>query len=370
LPVSRIGDPHPTAAAFVDAGTSLGFPQTDDFNGRQPLGVGFNHLTLRDGRRVSAWAAFVEPVRAHPSLTVTSEAQVNQVLFEGTRAVGVEYAVLGQLRRAYASAEVVLSGGVMGSPKLLMLSGIGPAEHLREVGVEVRLDLPGVGENLHDHYLLPNIYESTKPLPAGRFNLLESQLLWKSDPQLVAPDLQPLFMHLVYPADGYPVPEHGYTIAPGIVRPLSRGNLRLASADPESAPLVDLNVLDEAHDLETMVDAVEICRELGRTDSFKEWCKAEISPGADARTRDDLREFVRRTIVTYHHQVGTCRMGQDSLSVVDPHLRVHGVQNLRVADASVMPTVPSGNTNAPSIMIGEKGADLILAGTEPRGLKV
>jgi choline dehydrogenase len=361
LPVSRISDPHPTSAAFVEAGASLGFPLTDDFNGVLPLGVGFNHLTIRDGKRAGAWASFVEPVRKHLPLRVTANAQVHRVLFAGTRAVGVEYAVGGERRRAYASSEVVLSGGTIGSPKVLMLSGVGPADHLREVGVEVRHDLPGVGENLHDHPLASNVYESSRPMPAGRFNLLESQLLWKSDRRLPAPDLQPLFIHVVYPAEGYPVPEHGYTIAPGMIRPLSRGTLRLSCADPDTAPLVDPNMLGEPHDLERMVDALEICREIGQAAAFTSWRKSETAPGPEAKTRDDLREFVRRTVSTYHHQVGTCRMGQDSLSVVGPDLRVHGLQNLRVADASVMPSVPSGNTNAPSIMIGEKAADLILA---------
>ena len=154
---------------------------------------------------------------------------------------------------------------------------------------------------------------------------------------LPAPDLQPLFLHLAYPAEGYPVPEHGYTIAPGMVRPLSRGTLRLASADPDTPALVDPNMFGEPHDLERMVDALEICREIGRADAFKDWRKTEVAPGPEAKTRDDLREFLRRTVSTYHHQCGTCRMGQDSLSVVDPDLRVHGLRNLRVADASIMP---------------------------------
>jgi choline dehydrogenase len=166
---------------------------------------------------------------------------------------------------------------------------------------------------------------------------------------------------VVLPADGYPVPDHGYTIAPGVVRPLSRGTLRLASDDPAAAPLVDPNLLAEPHDLEALVDAVEICREIGGAPAFDHWREAEVAPGPDARTRDDLRDYVRRAVTTYHHQVGTCRMGVDSLSVVDPALRVHGVEGLRVADASIMPSVPSGNTNAPAIMVGEKAADLILA---------
>ncbi|TMR97789.1 GMC family oxidoreductase [Nonomuraea basaltis] len=362
LPVSRIADPHPTALAFIEAATALGIPQTDDFNGEQMSGVGFNHVTVRDGKRMSAWQSFVAPVAGLPGLTVTTGAHAHRVLFEGERAVGVEYSVGGTLHRTRAAAEVVLCGGVIGSAQLLLLSGVGPAGQLRELGIGVLADLPGVGENLHDHAIVFNLYEAAKPLPPGKANLLEAQLFASTDARRPGPDLQPLFFHVVYPADSYPVPEHGYTIAPGIVRPLSRGTLRLASADPETSPLVDPNMLAESHDLEALVDAVEMCREIGASSSFDEWRKAEVAPGPDARTRDDLREFVRRAVSTYQHQVGTCRMGLDSMSVVDPSLRVHGVSGLRVADASIMPSVPSGNTNAPSIMIGEKASDLILSG--------
>ena len=360
LPVSRITDPHPTSLAFVEAATALGIPQTDDFNGEQMSGVGFNHLTVRDGRRMSAWQSFVAPVADHPGLTVTTGARAHRVLVDGERAVGIEYSVGETTRRTRAAAEVILCGGVIGSAHLLLLSGIGPAGHLREFGIEVLVDLPGVGENLHDHAIVFNVYEATKPLPPGKANLLEAQLFASTDPGRPGPDLQPLFFHVVYPADSYPVPEHGYTIAPGIVRPLSRGTLRLASADPEISPLVDPAMLAESYDLEALVDAVEICREIGASPAFAEWRKVEIAPGPDARTRADLREYVRRAVSTYQHQVGTCRMGLDSMSVVDPSLRVHGVSGLRVADASIMPAVPSGNTNAPSIMIGEKVSDLIL----------
>ncbi len=362
LPVTRIAEPHPTAEAFVAAAVDLGHAPTDDFNGERMTGAGFNHVTIRDGRRMSAWRSFMAPVAAHPALTVTTAARAHRVLMENGRAVGVEYAAGGAPHRTYAAAEVVLCGGVIGSAQLLLLSGIGPADQLRRVGVEVTADLPGVGANLHDHLLVSNVYEASRPLPDGRSNLLESQLFAKTNARRPGPDLQPLFMHLVYPAESYPVPEHGYTIAAGIVRPLSRGTLRLASADPEAAPLVNPNVLAEPHDLQSLVDAVELAREIGRGARFDDWRKAEAAPGPDARTRADLREYVRRAVGTYHHQVGTCRMGQDSLAVVDPELRVYGVAGLRVADASVMPSVPSGNTNAPTIMIGEKAADLLLDG--------
>jgi choline dehydrogenase len=242
-----------------------------------------------------------------------------------------------------------------------MLSGIGPAEHLAEIGVRASVDLPGVGENLHDHLLVSNIYEASQPMELPHHNLLEAQLFTSSaywpGP---GPDLQPLFMHLVYPAEGYPVPRNGYTIAPGIIRPRSRGTLRLASADPATAPRCDPNILAEPYDLEALVDAVEICREIGAGSAFRDWRYAEVAPGPAARTRDDLREYVRRAVATYHHQVGTCRMGVDDDAVVAPDLRVRGVDGLRVADASVMPSITAGNTSAPAIMIGEKASDLLV----------
>ena len=384
LKVTRITEPHPTAAAFVEAAVGAGHKITDDFNGDQMVGVGYNHVTVADGRRRSAWQSFVVPILDHPKLTVTTGALVHRVILQADRAVGVEYSVGGSviaastdgeaphpvadatiggtLFKARAEAEVILSGGTIGSPKVLLLSGIGPATHLENIGIDVVTDLPGVGENLHDHLLISNIYESTQPLPAGTNNLLEAQLYTSSTNwDGPGPDLQPLFLHLVYPAESYPAPEHGYTIAPGIVRPQSRGTLRLASSDPAAAALCDPNVLSESYDLEAMVDAVEICREIGGSSAFAQWRKAEVAPGPEAKTRDDLREYVRRAVGTYHHQVGTCRMGTDQAAVVGPDLKVRGIDGLRVADASIFPSVPSGNTNAPSIMVGEKAADLILA---------
>ncbi|WP_433710188.1 GMC family oxidoreductase [Nocardia sp. CA-084685] len=367
LPVSRIGTPHPLAAAFVDAAMRNGHKLIEDFNADEMVGVGYTQTTTRGGERMSAWKSFVGPILDHPRLTVTTGALVHRVVVENGRAVGIEFSGEGaELVRAYADAEVVLSGGAIGSPKTLLLSGIGPSAHLASVGVDVVVDLPGVGENLHDHVLLSNVYESKQPLAAGANNLLEAQLYARSDGWTgAAPDLQPLFMHIPYPADGYPVPDNGYTIAPGIVAPKSRGTLRLASSDPYEQPLADPNILADPYDLEAMVDAVQICREIGASEAFAPWRRGELAPGPDARTRDDLREFVRRTAGTYHHQVGTCKMGSaaDPDAVVGTDLRVFGVAGLRVADASIMPTVPSGNTNAPSIMVGERAADLILGVT-------
>nr|WP_197676136.1 GMC oxidoreductase [Nakamurella panacisegetis] len=322
-----------------------------------------------------AWKSFVVPLGDHPNLTVTTGALATRILLQDGRAIGVEYTVgdtapgstvSGTSHRALARAEVIVSAGTIGSPKLLLLSGIGPAEHLRDVGVPVTVDLPGVGENLHDHLLVSNTYESRKPVPAGVNNLLEAKFYsFSRGATTEAPDLQPLFLHLVYPAESYPVPEQGYTIAPGLVAPKSRGTLRLASTDPAAAPLVDPNILSDPYDLEAMVDAAEMCREIGQAAAFDEWRGAEVAPDPSATIRDELRDYVRRAVGTHHHRVGTCKMGDpdtDASVVVTPELKVVGVQGLRVIDASIIPTVPAGNTNAPSIMIGEKGSDLILNG--------
>lgn len=361
LHVERIAGRHPAAQAFVDAAKALGHTETEDFNGIQMTGVGFNHTTTKDGKRASAWQSFVAPALGHPNLKVTTDALVTRIVLDGGRATGVEYRLGDEVLRADAGAEVIVSAGAIGSPKILLLSGIGPSAHLREVGLDAVVDLPGVGENLHDHLLAGNIYEASGPLPAGRHNLLESQLYAHSNQtDEEAPDLQPLFLHLPYPTDGGPAPEHGYTIAPGIVRPRSRGTLRLASADPAAAPLVDPNILAEEYDLEALVDAIILCREIGQQDAFAPFRMGEFTPSSAPASRDQVRAFARQAAGTYHHQVGTCKMGTDDLSVVDPQLRVRGVEGLRVADASIIPFVPSGNTNAPAIMIGEKAAELIL----------
>ncbi|SJN41634.1 Choline dehydrogenase [Microbacterium esteraromaticum] len=364
LHVERIdpGTRHPAAAAFVEAAVQAGIDPTDDFNEGSLDGAGFNHTTTKDGKRASAWQSYVTPISDSPLLTVTTGALVHRVIIESGRAVGVEYSSDGTVTEARANVEVIISAGAIGSPKILLLSGIGPAADLEALGIDVVKDLPGVGENLHDHLLVSVLYESNEPIAAGQNNLLEAQFYSRStDWDGPAPDLQPLFIHLPYPTDGVSAPEQGYTIAAGIVRPQSRGTLKLASADPADAPLVDPNIFGDERDLEAMVDAVIISRKVGDQDALAPFRKSEFAPGADVTSREELREFCRRTVGTYHHQVGTCRIGTDELSVVDPELRVHGIAGLRVADASVMPSVPSANTNAPSIMIGEKASDLLLA---------
>lgn len=361
LHVSVLRDRHPAAQAFVDAAVAVGHKPTEDFNGDLMEGVGFNHTTIKDGRRHSAWQAFAVPVLDSPRLTVTTGALVTRIVLDGGRAVAVEYLVDGELRTARASAEIVLSAGAIGSPKILQLSGIGDRADLSAVGVETLVDLPGVGKNLHDHLLVGNLYATADALVPGRNNLLEAQLFAHSQQtDDAAPDLQPLFLHLPYPTDGGDAPADGYTIAPGLVAPRSRGTLRLASADPAAAPLVDPNILADDYDVEALVDAVILCREIGAQEAFAAFRPTEYVPSSEPTDRDALRALVRRLAGTYHHQVGTCAMGVTDDSVVDPALRVRGVAGLRVADASIMPVVPRGNTNAPAIMVGEKAADLLL----------
>ncbi len=361
LHVSRLRVRHPAAQAFVDAAVALGHPLTEDFNGEIMEGAGFNHATIKDGKRHSAWQAFVVPVLDSPLLTVTTDALVHRVVISNGEAVGVEYSVGGETLVATAGAEIILSAGAIGSPAVLQRSGVGDRADLAAAGVDVVVDLPGVGKNLHDHLLVGNIYESPSPLIPGRNNLLESQLFAHSQQtEDNAPDLQPLFLHLPYPTDGGDAPSQGFTIAPGLVAPRSRGTLRIASADPAAAALVDPNILAEDYDVEALVDAVIMCREIGGHEAMAPFVAREYVPSSAPADRDAIRSLVRALAGTYHHQVGTCKMGVGDDSVVDPQLRVRGVVGLRVADASIMPTVPRGNTNAPAIMVGEKAADLLL----------
>ncbi|MER6415044.1 GMC family oxidoreductase [Streptomyces humidus] len=362
LPVTRNHSPNPVTTAFVEACEDFGIPRNDDCNGAQQLGVNVLHRTIRAGRRVSAWTAFVQPVLDNPLLTVLSGALVARVLVERGRARGVVVLRDGRTAEIRCEGDVILSGGTIGSAQVLLLSGIGPADELRAFGVGVTADLPGVGTNLHDHTLAPVVWESARPVPPGTANKLEAHYFAKSDPALAVPDLQPLMSHVPLPVPGVTVPEegHGYTVLAGTIRPLSRGRLSLRSTDPAQAPALDPAYFAEPSDLTAMVRAVRQVREIGEEKALDEWRAREVAPGPRVRTDEEIAAYVRRTLLSYHHQVGTCRMGIDRTAVVDPQLRVHGVAGLRVADASVMPSVTSGNTHAPTVMIGERCADFTL----------
>jgi len=356
-------EPHPVHAAIVAAAVEAGIPFNDDHNGATLDGVGYAQFTIRDGVRQSAATAFLRPVLGSSNLVVLTGTRATQLLLEHGRCVGVQVAPEGGSPvEVRAGHEVVLCAGTVETPKLLLLSGIGPGPELDRLGLDVAVDLPGVGRNLHDHVLSPVIHAAARPVPPALPGLtqLHSHLFWRSRPGLVGPDLQPLFFHLPMYAAGMEGPEHGYTLMAGVIRPASRGTLRLASLDPAVPPLIDPAVLSCEADLDAMVAAIELCREIGGQDALADWRGPELYPGSSA-TGAALRDYIRQTAITYHHQAGTCRMGQDALAVVDPELRVHGVDGLRVADASVMPLVTSGNTHAPVLMIGERAAELLLA---------
>jgi choline dehydrogenase len=356
-------EPHPVNAAVVAAAQEAGIAFNDDANGESLDGVSFCQLNIKDGVRQTAATAFLAPVADAPDLTVLTGVRAQRLLFEGERCVGVEVARGGALERIRAEQEVVVCGGTVESPKLLLLSGIGPAGELRGLGIDVVADLPGVGLNLHDHVLSPVIYGAARPVPPAMPGLqqLHSHLFWRSRSGLPGPDVQPLFFHLPLYLEGMEGPPDGYTLMAGIIRPASRGSLRLASADPSAPPLIDPACLSCDVDTAALVAAIELCREIGGQSALAYWRGSELYPGPGIQSARELRDYVRATAITYHHQVGTCKMGVDADAVVDPQLRVRGLEGLRVADASVMPCVSSGNTHAPTTMIAERAAELMLA---------
>ena len=355
-------EPDAIHVSITEAAQECGIPFNPDYNRDSQDGVSFMQLCIEDGVRHSTAAAYIRPVESDPNLELFTGATARRLLFEGIRCVGVEWSEGDRVERAYAG-EVVVCGGTIGSAQLLLLSGVGPADHLRALGIDVVAELPGVGENLHDHLISPVIFTAEQEVgpPSPGLPACQTHLFWRSRPGLPVPDIQPIhFMVPMYEPwmDG---PENGFTLMGGMVRPVSRGSLRLTGTAPEDPVALDPNILACEADLESLVAAVELCRRIGGAAALREWGAVERYPGPTVGGPDALRQYVLATAITYHHQVGTCKMGTDAAAVVDPHLRVHGVAALRVADASIMPTVTTGNTNAPSIMIGERAAEFVLA---------
>jgi choline dehydrogenase len=354
-------DPNPICAAFVEAAREVGHPVTDDHNGAQFEGAGLHDMIITGGRRQSAAVAYLHPAASRPNLEIVTGAQVLGLTFAGGRCTGVRYARAGEVADLRADAEVIVCAGAVESPALLLRSGIGPADELRALGIAGVADVPGVGRNLHDHLLMGVIWEAAQPVPPPANNLAEASMFLRSDPALRVPDLHFMCIHVPYHLPTFSVPEAAWTIAVGLVRPASRGTLRLRSADPADKPLIDPAYLAEEADLAAMVRGVELVREVAGAGAFDDWRGSEALPGEAVRGPDALREFTRRAASSYFHPVGTCRMGIGPDAVVDPELRVRGVEGLRVADASVMPDVVSANTHVASMMIGEKAADLVRA---------
>lgn len=348
----------PLAHAFVEAGQQAGLRLVQDYNnGQDSTGVSFPQYTMTpDGKRASAWVCYGDAIRGADNLSVITEARVLKLLNQGDHITGVHFVHRGTDYRIEARHEVLLCAGSLMSPSILLHSGIGPAEQLEKMGIKTLVNLPGVGENLHDHLVCPMVWSSPQPVAVGLASGIEAQIFHKSAPELSAPDTQSLLFTMPF----MPGVTQGYTVTPGLVTPKSRGRLWLNSRDPLQAPLMDPRVYSENEDLEVMTDKALLLREVMKQTALAPWRGKEMGMEG-VNNRDKMRDYIRRMTASYHHQVGTARMGTDNMAVVDPQLRVHGLSGLRVIDASVMPVIPTGNTNAPSIMIGEKAADMILS---------
>ncbi len=363
LSVTDVVAPTSISQRFVEAAIALGYDYNPDFNAAQQEGTGSYQFTIKDGKRHSAAAAFLVPILQRPNLTVTTGALVTRLLFEGTRAVGVEYRHEGILHQARVNREVILSAGTFDSPKLLMHSGIGDAEQLQALGIDIVAHLPGVGQNLLDHVLVTVAYEATQNLhPVSTNSVGETGLFLHSEESVNdAPDLQFFFCPIALPLPGYTQPEWTFTGVICLTHPHNKGRVSLRSAHAEDAPLIQMNYLQEEADARKLVTGIKVVRNLFHSTALDEFRGEEIGPGIEVQTDEALIAYIRNTANTVWHPVGTCKMGTDPMAVVDSELRVHGVEGLRVVDASIMPTITTGNTNAPTIMIGEKAADLIKA---------
>jgi choline dehydrogenase len=374
LSVVEYERPSSVAEAFVRATRELGLARTvGDYNGERQENIAFFYQSTRtpDDRRCSTATAYLDPVRGHPGLTLDTRAVTTRILFDGGRAVGVEYHRDGEVHQAYADAEVIVACGALASPKLLMLSGVGPADTVSALGIAPLVDLPGVGRNLHDHVLFGVGYESLCSLPPPRLLAEAGLFTWSrrsgaagSPADADGPDLQFFFGPVQYVDDRYKTPGPGFTFAPILTRPQSRGTVTLRSADPLDLPVVDPNYLGCDADLDVLLAGLGLARELAASDSFRAYRGRELAPG-DGVAGAALADYVRATASTVWHPVGTCRMGRDGESVVDRELRVHGTAGLRVVDASVMPRITTGNPNAATIMIAERAVDLIQGAAAP-----
>lgn len=381
LNVTDLRDPNVLTSAFVKAAQEAGFAHNNDFNDGNQEGFGQYQVTQKKGTRHSAATAYLKPALKRKTLSAETQAQATRLLFDGQRCTGVEYVQNGATKTANANKEVILSGGAINSPQLLMLSGIGDPAHLGEFGIDVVMALPGVGQNLQDHLAtMPTWYVTQKVSLAGaeslgnvaKFLLRKKGLLTsnvgeaggfiKLDPASAAPELQFHFAPVFFIRHGFDSPqEHGMTIGPTLVKVESKGSITLKSADPFAYPSIQPNYLSAEADMDILVEGVKIARKIANQPALKPFLGAEYTPGGTVQTDAEIREFVRNFTQSLYHPVGTCKMGVDPMAVVNPELKVHGVTGLRVVDASIMPVIVNANTNAPTIMIAEKAADMILA---------
>jgi choline dehydrogenase len=388
LTVSDQPSRSPIAEAIVEAATQAGLPRNPDFNGASQEGAGFYQTTTRDRRRWNSAQAYLRPARHRANLKVVTGAHATRILFDGLRATGIEYRTAAGIRTARALGEVIVCGGAFGSPQLLQLSGIGPGDHLRDVGIPVRLDRPAVGSHLLDHFYTSLMFRCTRPITMNDIanswprklraglayilfrrgvlatNGIHAGIFARSDPALDRPDIQintNIWTVASRTRSGMtPHPFPGFTMSPVHLAPRNEGTVRLRSADPLADPEIRQNFFRDRADIRAMVAAVRLVRAIAGQEALKPFVAGEISPGEDARSDAEIEAYLRANGIANLHPVGSCRMGPAGDSVVDPQLRVHGCARLRVVDTSIMPTLPAGNTNAPAIMIGEKASAMIL----------
>ncbi len=384
LGVSDIASPQPLTLAFSQSCQQLGMPFNPDFNGAVQEGAGPYQTTTRNARRSSASVAYLWPAEKRSNLTVETGCLTTRILFSGNRAVGVEYRQGNTIHKAMADTEVLVTSGAIGSPKIMMLSGIGPADHLKSQGIDVIQDLAGVGQNLNDHFGIDIVCELKGPTSLDKYNKLhwmawaglqyalfrsgpvasnvvEGGAFWYADHDQKVPDLQFHFLAGAGVEAGVPaIPSgSGCTLNSYTLRPKSRGSVTLRSNKPEDNPVVDPNFIADPDDLKTSVEGVRISREIMRQKAFEKYVKREHFPGDKVTSTADLENYAREFGRTSYHPSGTCKMGSDDMAVVDPQLRVHGLEGIRICDSSIMPSLIGSNTNAPTIMIGEKASDLI-----------
>ncbi|MCR9121381.1 MAG: GMC family oxidoreductase N-terminal domain-containing protein [Phyllobacteriaceae bacterium] len=385
LGVSNLKDPQPMTRAFVQSCQELGIPYNPDFNGPQQEGAGVYQTTTKNGRRCSAAVGYLRPVIKRPNLMVETGCQVRRIVFEGTRATGVEYTNGQGVQTARAESEVLVTSGAIGTPTLMMLSGVGPAAHLAEHGIDIVHDLPGVGENLNDHFGIDIVAELNGHDSLDKYNkwhwaiwagaqyylfnsgpvtsnVVEGGAFWYADRDAQSPDLQFHFLAGAGAEAGVPsVPagSSGITLNSYTLRPKARGTVRLRSADPDDLPLVDPNFLGHPDDLKTSVEGVKISREIFSQHSLQKHVRSIRFPDENVRTQADFEAYARQYGRTSYHPTCTCKMGADEMAVVDPQLRVHGLDGIRICDSSIMPSLIGSNTNAPTIMIAEKASDMI-----------
>jgi choline dehydrogenase-like flavoprotein len=363
-----VAERHPLSSALIEAAVACGHPRNADFNGARLEGVGWNDLLMQNGRREDLYTALIEPLLGRDNFHLWSDTVAARLMVDhaGPRVRGVHYVTNGRVGTVRAEREVIVCAGAVASPHLLLLSGIGPAAALRALDIEVVADVPGAGKNLHDHLLIGVVYEARIPIAPINVNVTEACLFAKTDPRGAYCDIEISFVHEPMFTPGFTTPANSYSIIPGIIRPQSRGTLTLASNDPADPPVLDPNYLSEEADLHCLRRGIEMARDIGMAAPLDAWRLREVAPGPEAATREALQRFMRQAVCTWYHPVGACKMGVDPEAVVDPELRVIGIEGLRVADASIMPNVVSANTNAASLMIGWRGAGLI-AGAKGRG---